>query len=384
MQAEIIQRFLESVGQKADVDLYLKLFRAQQKESFAVIVADAQIVRSALDPLHFDLRILAGLGLCPVVLIGLSEPREAEANAQRVQEWLREDDVPSCVIACAPDLPAPDIDRVRQAITAQQIPLLSLQNAADVTAEARFALLQKLTSTLETRKVIFLSSRAGLGKTGGAFISNINLQSDFDRLVDGPLLSRRQSQFLRQTKTLLERAPHRMSVAVVNPLALLRELFTIAGAGTLIRRGSPIETHAGTAGVDQGRLIGLIESAFGRKLRDEALAQPWERVYLEPAYRAAVMLLRTPAGVYLSKFVVERQAQGEGIGGDMWTALTRDYPSFFWRARPDNPIAYWYTRQCDGLLRTPEWHVYWRGLSATEIPAAVQFACAQPPDLVPA
>ena len=29
MEPEIIQRFLESVGQKADVDLYLKLFRAQ-------------------------------------------------------------------------------------------------------------------------------------------------------------------------------------------------------------------------------------------------------------------------------------------------------------------------------------------------------------------
>ena len=37
MEVEIIQRFLESVGQKADVDLYLKLFRAQKKESFAII-----------------------------------------------------------------------------------------------------------------------------------------------------------------------------------------------------------------------------------------------------------------------------------------------------------------------------------------------------------
>ena len=71
MEPEIIQRFLESVGQKADVDLYLKHFRAQRKESFAIIAADAQIVRTALDPFHFDLRILAGLGLYPVVLLGL-------------------------------------------------------------------------------------------------------------------------------------------------------------------------------------------------------------------------------------------------------------------------------------------------------------------------
>ena len=71
MEPEIIQRFLESVGQKADVELYLRLFRAQKKESFAIIAADAQIVKNALDPFHFDLRILNGLGLFPVVLLGL-------------------------------------------------------------------------------------------------------------------------------------------------------------------------------------------------------------------------------------------------------------------------------------------------------------------------
>lgn len=39
MDPDIIKRFLESVGQKADVDLYLKLFRSQRKESFAIIAA---------------------------------------------------------------------------------------------------------------------------------------------------------------------------------------------------------------------------------------------------------------------------------------------------------------------------------------------------------
>ena len=172
-----------------------------------------------------------------------------------------------------------------------------------------------------------------------------------------------------------------MSVAVVNPLALLRELFTIRGAGTLIRRGSVIDVLSDPNAIDGPRLSSLIESAFGRKLRAGALDRPWERVYLEPGYRAAVLLTRTPAGVYLSKFVVERQAQGEGIGGDLWTALVRDYPSFFWRARPDNPIAPWYTRLCDGLVRTPNWHVYWRGLGPNEIAPAVAYASAQTIDL---
>ena len=84
MEAEIVQRFLESVGAKADIDLYLKLFRSQRKESFAILAPNAQIVKSALDPVHFDLRILAGLGLLPVVLLGLARAegrRRAGARA---------------------------------------------------------------------------------------------------------------------------------------------------------------------------------------------------------------------------------------------------------------------------------------------------------------
>ena len=95
MDAEIIRRFLESVGQKADVDLYLRLFQSQDKEGFALVAADAHIVRTALDPFHFDLRILAGLGLCPVVLLGLFDAKDADRQAQRVYDWLVEDQVPA-------------------------------------------------------------------------------------------------------------------------------------------------------------------------------------------------------------------------------------------------------------------------------------------------
>jgi hypothetical protein len=100
---DIIQRFLESVGAKADIDLYLRLHRAQRKESFAMLAPNAQIVKSALDPLHFDLRILAGLGLLPVVVLGMVEPKDADAQAVRVSEWLVEDAVPCEVVHATAD-----------------------------------------------------------------------------------------------------------------------------------------------------------------------------------------------------------------------------------------------------------------------------------------
>src|SRR3569832_2553743 len=113
MEAAIIQRFLESVGNKADIDLYLKLFRSQRKESFAVLVAGAQIVKSALDPVHFDLRILADLGLIPVVMLGLFEPKDADAQAQRVADWLTEDKVHCAIVHADADMTAQTIEAIQ-------------------------------------------------------------------------------------------------------------------------------------------------------------------------------------------------------------------------------------------------------------------------------
>lgn len=384
MNTDIIHRFLESVGQKADVDLYLRLFRAQEKQSFAIIVADAQIIHTALDPLHFDLRILAGLGLCPVVLIGLFDPDDADTQAKQVYDWLVEDHVPAHIVSVPPSLDAAAIEGIAQVIRDNAIPLVSLASARRETTDARFRNLAQLASALGTRKIVFLSASRGLEREATPHISVVNLTLDYDRLVEArDLLEPRHRTLLRQTKDLLDDVPHKMTVAVVNPLSLLRELFTVNGVGTLIRKGSIVESHYDLGSVDVARLRMLIESAFGRRLRTALLEREIDRLFVEENYRGAALLAPAPVAPYLSKFAVDRTAQGEGIGGDLWRAIVRDYPTFFWRSRPDNSITAWYVRQCDGMARFPEWHVFWRGLPASGIPPAIAYALAQQPDFEP-
>ncbi len=380
MEAEIITRFLESVGQKADVDLYLKLFRAQKKESFAVICASARIVKDALDPFHFDLRILSGLGLTPVVVLGLFEPRDADRQAARVHEWLLEDSVRAQIVPLAPALSSAMIEVVRETVHMNTIPLLSLEPAREAPLDSRFALLRELVTGLEARKVVFLSTSAGLERDGLPPISVVNLGTDYERLLGSAALTRRHASLLRHGKNLIDMTPHRLTATVVNPLQLLRELFTVNGAGTLIRKGSRIESHTGFASLDHERLRALIESAFGRLLNDGVLKREEERIFVEENYLGAAVLSRTPVGIYLNKFAVNRQAQGEGIGGDLWSVMTRDYPSFFWRARPTNPINSWYLKNCDGVARLTDWHVYWRGLRVEQIEPAIRHALAAPVD----
>jgi bifunctional N-acetylglutamate synthase/kinase len=382
METGIITRFLESVGQKADVDLYLKLFRAQKKESFAVICASARIVKTALDPFHFDLRILSGLGLTPVVVVGLFEPRDADRQATRVHEWLLEDDVRAQIVPLAPQMSPAMIEVVRETVHMNTIPLLSLEPAREAPLESRFALLRELVTGLESRKVVFLSTSAGLEREGLPPISVVNLGTDYERLLGGSALTRQHASLLRHSKHLIDLTPHRTTVTVVNPLQLLRELFTVSGAGTLIRKGSRIERHDSFATVDRTRLRTLIESAFGRLLSEDALERGVERIFVEENYLGAALMSQTPVATYLNKFAVERQAQGEGIGGDVWSVMIRDYPTFFWRTRPTNPIGPWYIKNCDGVARFPDWHVYWRGLPPDKIEPAIRYALSAPVDFV--
>jgi acetylglutamate kinase len=299
-------------------------------------------------------------------------------------DWLIKDAVPARIVRADRGMTPEARQEIRQAILANTIPIVSLEDAREDTTDQRFNLLSGLAGALGTRKVIFLSATSGLERDGAPHISNVNLSSDYERLLGAKgQLAPRHYTLLRQAKDLLYEVPQRMTVAVVSPLALLRELFTVTGAGTLIRKGSRIESHTTFDRIDRVRLKTLIESAFGKLLRDDALERGVERVYLEENYMGAALLAPSPVGVYLSKFAVERRAQGEGIGTDVWGVLIRDYPSFFWRARPDNPITPWYAKQCDGLARFPEWHVFWRGLAPARIQAAIEWALEQPSDFIP-
>jgi bifunctional N-acetylglutamate synthase/kinase len=339
-------------------------------------------VKTALDPFHFDLRILSGLGLTPVVVVGMFEPRDADRQATRVHEWLLEDDVRAQIVPLAPQLSPAMIEVVRETVHMNTIPLLSLEPAREAPLESRFALLRELVTGLESRKVVFLSTSAGLEREGLPPISVVNLGTDYERLLGGSALTRQHASLLRHSKHLIDLTPHRTTVTVVNPLQLLRELFTVSGAGTLIRKGSRIERHDSFATVDRARLRALIESAFGRLLSEDVMERGVERIFVEENYLGAALLSQTPVATYLNKFAVERQAQGEGIGGDVWSVMIRDYPTFFWRTRPTNPIGPWYIKNCDGVARFPDWHVYWRGLAPDKIEPAIRYALAAPVDFV--
>jgi acetylglutamate synthase len=86
---------------------------------------------------------------------------------------------------------------------------------------------------------------------------------------------------------------------------------------------------------------------------------------------------------YLTKFAVDRVAQGEGMGRDLWEALVRDHPALYWRSRAENPITSWYAGLCDGLMRVGGWIAFWRGIAPADVPRLIDDALKRPEDFGP-
>lgn len=374
----VVLRFLESVGRPAEARFYLDLFRARPREQFAAIAIDANVMRDAAEAVVLDLRFLTALDLFPAVVLGIFQPAESAAQARRLCRRLQDNGVGTEVLDAAD---ADLADRLVAATRREALPIVTFAPVDGTQPADRFDALGRLLGRLGTRKLIFLHRPGGL-RVAGALVPLVNLSTDVPALLASKQLSRKETLILEQSRRLAhDLAAQRLVASVTAPLDLLRELFTVKGAGTLLRRGATIRRHEGWEGVDRDRIRELLASAFGRPPLESFFDRAVTRVFCEEDYRGAAILVETTIGAYLSKFAVTPEAQGEGIARELWDDLAAEFPVVFWRARPANPINDWYAKLADGLVRLPEWHVFWKGLPHERIPAAIAHALAQPVDI---
>lgn len=381
--AEAVLRFLAGVGKGSDAEFYLRLFRGRARASFATLVVDAPTMRENVDGVALDLRLLHALSLTPVVVLGFYADAAAQPDAAILQGKLRALNVPSALIArdepssgpAGPAVTPARVASVTAAAESGEIPIVCLGGGGTQLTE-----LTGMLSELQTHKLIFLRNQGGLALEG-QLLSVVNLSDEFGALWARPDWDDETRSLLTASRRIvLELVAHELLVTITSPLSLLHELFTVKGAGTLLRRGARIQRHEGLAGVDMVRLQAMLESSFGKPLRPSALGREFDAVYIEERYRGAALVMNTRLGSYLSKFAVTREAQGEGLGRDLWQALIAQHPVLFWRARSNNAIRSWYEKQCDGRVRAREWTVYFKGLAPERIPEAIGHALAQPLD----
>ena len=352
-----IRLFLDGIGRREEYEFYLNRFQAANASCFALLCPDRRSIEIGTEVLAFDLHFLIRLGLLPAILLC-----GKEATAMR--KLLSAE--PLFVFqSFAPDTVDEFIQHAREV---EKLPVLLAEKM-----ELEEALLKLLPHT--ARRVHFIRAAGGLKNSRGELLPYFYTQKpapDLEPLeFDYPALA---------GKLLMARPGTHLSLT--SPIRLLEEIFTVEGAGTLFRKGSEIHAFNRLEGIDRERLIALFENSFGKKLTTTAFMEDVAHTYLEQHYRGAVLLEDTPAGLYLSKFAVDRTARGEGLALELWREVCKNHPAFFWRSARTNSFNSWYQKQADGQFASEKWMIFWRGISAEHISPLIHYALHRPEDFV--
>jgi acetylglutamate kinase len=360
-------------GPQIDAELQKAGIEFRKKDGVRVTPPEAiPVIRRVLDQANRELveRIRADGGTA----IGLTE---GVFTAERH---------PDPELGCVGVVRGVNLDPLLKAVRKDLIPVISplgfdeTGQAYNVNADTAA---RALVTALKPKKYILITEEGGIRGARGEIISTISLANDYDWLVKTGRVYGGMLLKLTEAKTLLEQIGYPLVVEITSPANLLKELFTVRGGGTFIKLGAAVRAYRAYRRLSTRRLRGLIEASFERKLANGFFRKPPYYVILEENYRGCAILRKAGRLVYLDKFAVREEAQGEGIGSDIWELIEKRCPKFFWRARPGNPVNPWYYRRCEGMRKFESWYVYWVGLNEKEIRQAVRYCLRLPPTLAP-
>ena len=425
---QTIVRLLSSMGSAKEISQYLKRFSQLDAARFAVVKVGGAVLRDDLAALVSSLAFLQDVGLTPIVIHGAGPQLDVELAAAGIEkqtidglrvtspqalaivrrvfhaqnlklvEALQASDARATSIVSGVfeadfldrerfglvgDVKRVDLAPIQASLQAGSIPVIaSLGETIGgqiLNVNADFAA-NELVQVLQPYKIVFLTGTGGLLDEHGKVIDSINLSTEYEHLMQQAWIEGGMRVKIEQIKDLLDGLPLASSVSITKPAELAKELFTHKGSGTLVRRGERVLQASSWHGLDLVRLRGLIESAFGRTLLPDYFeTTTLHRAYVSENYRAAVILTSEDAGIYLDKFAVLDDAQGEGLGRAVWQVMRDENPSLFWRSRHGNPVNPFYYAESDGCIKQDAWKVYWYGSAGFDLIERYVRLCAARP-----
>ncbi|MEI8205612.1 MAG: hypothetical protein WCG03_01920 [Kiritimatiellales bacterium] len=353
-----IRLFLDSIGRREEYEFYLNKFQAAGTDCFALLVPDLESLEQGAEALAFDLKFLLKLGLRPAVIL-CGTDAGAKWNLLKDNSLFELTEFPNIGKRKAgiPVFVEGNVQTLESLL--QKVPALG----PEPTGERGSANAEQRPKGV-AKRVHFI--RAG----GGLSTEYYYVQKPGIELLP-------EDKAMADTAGALLEARPGTHISVTSSINLLKEIFTVKGAGTVFRRGSTI--LSGKA--DPKRALALLEESFGKKPKPGVLADVTQ-IYFEENYRGAALLEQKPEGLYLSKFAVGPEARGEGLAQELWDEVCKNHPAFFWRSRKGNPVNQWYDRHADGRHTAGDWIVFWRGMDAPSIPGLIAFCVSRPADFV--
>lgn len=429
---QTIVRLLSSMASAKEISQYLKRFSQLDAKRFAVVKVGGAVLRDDLESLTSSLTFLQEVGLTPIVLHGAGPQLDAELSAAGIEKHtvgglrvtspealaivrkvfqasnlqlvealqaagaratsitggvFEADYLDRDIYGLVGEVKSVNLAPIEASLHAGSIPVIaSLGETAGgqiLNVNADFAA-NELVQVLQPYKIIFLTGTGGLLDEKGKVIDSINLSTEYEHLMAQPWINGGMRVKIEQIADLLGTLPLESSVSITRPADLAKELFTHKGSGTLVRRGEKVLRVTSWDQLDRARLKQLIESSFGRELVQEYFDKTHLlRAYVSENYRTAVILTDEAEGVYLDKFAVLDEAQGEGLGRAVWNVMREETPQLFWRSRHNNQVNIFYYAESDGCYKQDKWKTFWFGAPDFEhIRAYVAHCAARKPSLI--
>ncbi|ORY12304.1 Aspartate/glutamate/uridylate kinase [Clohesyomyces aquaticus] len=420
---------LGSVSSRREIDQYLAQFRSVSSQQFAVVKVGGAILTDHIDTLCMALQHLYAMGLYPIIVhgagpqmnkilvesgvepefidgirvtdkktLGIARNLFLEANMDLVLKLRQDWGIPARPIT-AGVLQADYLDKEKwkyvgditkvnsrpiiDALKAKELPIICsmaetedgqiLNVNADVVAGA-------LARSLEPLKIVYLSEKGGLfnGDTG-KLISTINLDEEYDALLQQPWVKYGTKLKIVEVKKLLDDLPRTSSVAIIHPQYLEKELFTHTGGGTLIRKGESIQTVTKYEDFEDVKtlrdaLMRDRESLDSGDVIDRFMTalktRPFEAFFDDSMGAVGIVYPPTEESGFaqLSTFTTTKDAFLTNVADNIFERMKKKYPKMYWTVETQDENLGWFKEKADGTLRREkEVFCFWGPADPTEV-----------------
>lgn len=428
-----VVQLLSNIGSKREVQQYLSHFTSVSSQQFAVIKVGGAIITDHLQTLSSALAFLNHVGLYPIVVHGagpqLNKMLEDAGVEPQFEDGIRVTDGKTLALArklfleenlklteelermgvrarplTAGVFSADYLDKdrynlvgkingvdrkpIESAIEAGCLPILTsmaetpdgqvLNVNADVAAG-------ELARALQPLKIVYLAEKGGLfnGDTGEK-ISAINLDEEYDSLMQQWWVRHGTRLKIKEMKDLLSDLPRSSSVAIIHPADLQKELFTDSGAGTLIRRGNKVHTKTSLSEFEDLQrfkdvLVRDREGLDAHATVDRYVNGLGERefkAYFDEPMEALAVVLPPEQGsslAHLATFTITKSGWLRSVADNVFAAVRKDYPKMIWSVKEDDENLTWFFDKADGSLSRDGDVLFWYGIeNGDEVKQLVQ------------
>lgn len=403
----LLLKFIEKAGNKAEAELFWKVFHDLPRHKFAVITISYEVLRTQLETVSEQLSWMSRLEIFPILVLRLQKEdyfayRASQKKApkgfdhttlkkhftllsRKLMADLRKKRAPVEIVQDA--IFWPDTRRSPLSIQTTQIldclhrgklPIVSpigYRDEEEIIVDADI-LSQALVKKLKPKKYILINTQGGILDDQGQLIPFLNLSHKKEW---GVSVNKDFGPQVRDIRNFLKSGPD-CAVIITSAENLLKEIFTTKGMGTFIKSFT-LYMASSYEDVYPKRIKTLLETAFDKILAKDFFEEDPYRIYYEKNYEGVAIIQEIGEVPYLDKFAVSKLCEGTGLGKSLWIKVIDKFPSLIWRATPENPLNSFYLRECEGCLKYPTWHVYWRGLEEHDIFPTVKQVLEKPKTL---